>query len=181
MLARTVSFVLQSAVEVVEFLRSDQDEDEPQLLHVHCVDAERLKLHCIVCVVGAEYCGRAGDLQPLCRARSPVFVTDSERHVFVFPECAEFQPALGEDGEFPRTVFVGERGAADKVAACSGEGTGRMRMNEVLDCGAEFVFGHADCVLVLLRPVRSSLIVVHRGSFACSNIEAGRLPIQGNL
>jgi hypothetical protein len=72
--------------------------------------------------------------------------------VFVFPERAELQPALGEDGEFPRTVFVGERGAADKVAACSGEGTGRMCMNEVLDCGAEFVFGHAGGAFVMFRP-----------------------------
>ena len=138
-----------------------------ELLHMRGVYAEGGELLCIVCVVCAVYCGCACDLQALCTAGSLVVVEDGKCGVLVLLECAEFLPALGEDDKFAHTVFVGERGAADKVAVGDGKSAGISRLDEALDCTAQFGFGHLDGGLVPLRPECSGFFVVHDVCLLC--------------
>ena len=132
-----------------------------ELLHMRGVYAEGCELLCIVCVVCAVYCGCACDLQALCTAGSLVAVEDGKCGVFVLLECAEFLPALGEDDKFARTIFVGERGAADEVPIRCGEGAGATFFDECFDCRMKVIFGHFDSVPISLCPKGGSFFVVH--------------------
>lgn len=125
------------------------------------VDTEGGELRGVVLVICTEDGCCACDLQALCTAGFLVLIIDGERCVFVLLECAEFLPAFGEDDEFAITIFIREWGATDKVAVGDGKGAGVSRLDECVDSGAQFGFGHFDGGFVLPCPEYSGFFVVY--------------------